>query len=287
MIYKLFISGLAIFGLLALMVPVNGVVPVAVVTPVSIQNFECGKGLTLYKAYSYDQYYNPIGQGIRCVKYTANVIGQIGFGYYAEGYSSKCTYRSVGQGIFKQLESPPVYNNALYRISQADIWGNGECRKNNYYSNELSASITDDKNTIKVSQDFGASFKETWVRQLAINYSPMGRITTCGNTIGLDQFTAKDGPNGAINAGLGLRCVLKLSSVNSVWFGNGWWWGLPSTYSEIGVRHPTLGYGVSNIFGGGRYGFGIFNDIKAYGSLQISWGVHSALFLAPNDEYWS
>jgi hypothetical protein len=312
MLNKLIISSVAIFGLLTLgLGPVavqaqTKVVtdpPVVMPTPVKpeplplpvplplplppqpktlpIANFSCGLGLDTYKAASLNAAGVVTGYGMRCVKRTIENSGRISFAWYGEGYNANCSYRILGHGIYGGFSNPPTNTISVHKTGAADIWGNGECRMGDY--NGTLVAYTDVAyNTIKIT----GALTEIWKKVTSLNHTPMPRISQCGNTTGLVQYKAKDGPTGSPKAGVGIRCVLKHYYTDSTWFGNGWWYINPLTYTELGTKHPVLGYGSSNIVGGGTNGYGWINLLSAYGSIAITWAPGTATIPPSKDEYW-
>jgi hypothetical protein len=262
-----------------------------------IVGFKCGLGFELYSVKSYNNStQQPIGTGMRCVKYGDKVQGKISLAWYGEGYENNCSYRTLGHSWWQKL-MPNFYPNLNYDkhiAAQADIWGNGECRKNNNdYASTNTSLYTRGDNYGQIelyTSNPNYQLKEVWTKFYSMIWTPLPRITTCGNTVGIVQYTVQDGqasPNTPRSGG-GITCVLKFLSPNTTWFAQGNWYNtISGNYTELGTKHPTLGFGTSQIFGGGFLPYGAYALNRPYGSFGIAWGVSGAQLLAPKDETWT
>jgi hypothetical protein len=167
-----------------------------------------------------------------------------------------------------------------YSSAQSDIWGNGECRQSNYKKANIGTiglDFNSTQNNFKIYIYYPNNIKEIWTKSTGINYQPLPRMNTCGNNVGLDQYKAVDGP------GIGIRCVIKELNPNTTWYGNGYWGLINNTYSELGTRHPTKGYGTAQLYGSG---YGTNEFVRAYGTFNMSWSGTSATASYPKDETW-
>jgi hypothetical protein len=313
MLNKIIITSIAIFGLLTLglgpigvqaitkdagnpapvelppiKVPPIAPLPVPPVPPLPplppllpISNFKCGPGLDTYKAASLNTTGQVIGDGMRCVKRTIENQGRLSFAWYGEGNVANCKYRILGHAIYGGFSNSPTNTISIHKTGAADIWGNGECRMGDY-NGTLLAYTDIAYNTIKIT----GALTEIWKKVPSLYYTPMPRISQCGNTTGLVQYKAIDGVSGAAKNGVGVRCVLKHYFPDSTWFGNGWWFVPGFTYTELGTKHPVTGYGSSTIVGGGTTGYGFFNVLRNYGTIAITWAPGTATIPPIKDEYW-
>lgn len=206
------------------------------------------------------------------------LVGQISFAWYAEGYVANCSYRTLGHAIYGGFANPPTNTIAVHKTAAADIWGNGECRQNNF-DGTLVAYSNPGYNTIKIQ----GALTEVWTKVLTMSHTPLPRPSVCGNTTGLTQYKAIDGAGGLAKTGVGIRCVLNFYFPNMTWFGNGWWYNPAWTYTELGTTKAPLQYGSSTILGNV---YGVFNILRSYGSFNIVWGPGIANVSLPKDEYW-
>jgi hypothetical protein len=289
---KILISLFAIVGIISMVnIASFGLVfPPKVVLPQPIANFSCGQGLSLYSVKSYTNTFNPveIGKGMRCVKFGDKVQGKISLAWYGEGYESNCTYRTVGHAWWQKLQPNFIQNQTYDKhiMAQADIWGNGECRKENHSVDMSLFSRLDNYGEV---QTFRQNVKEVWTKFYQMVFTPLPRITTCGNTLGFNQYKAVDGPRlpNTPRTGSGIRCVLRYQSPNTTWFGQGNWYNtISGNYTELGTKHPTLGYGSSQIFDGGWGVYGGYVLNRAYGSFNMIWDYQFATATMLKDEYW-
>jgi hypothetical protein len=259
-----------------------------------IAGFKCGLGMDLYSVKSFDNTtQQQTGTGMRCVKYGDKVQGKISFAWYGEGYENNCSYRTLGHSWWFQKYQ--LYTDQQlwdkHFAAQADIWGNGECRKNN--SNVASTNLFsrfDNAGQIEIYFNRGnVPTREVWTKFYSMTWAPLPRITTCGNTLGLVQWSVEDGPANPNlpRTGKGIRCVLNFLTPYTTWFGQGDWSSVVTNYTELGTKHPTLGYGSSQIFGGGFQGYGGYVLNRPYGSFDIQWLYNNATVTAPKDEYWT
>ncbi|OUL35434.1 hypothetical protein BV372_11320 [Nostoc sp. T09] len=187
------------------------------------------------------------GRGIRCVKLSEGRPGTTipKLAWYGEGNWGGASYRHVGQAIYRG-------SNLVGFAS--DIHGNGEDIHNNFPGN-LRVQILN-ASTIRVT----GAWNEEWQLVQSTNYKSLPRPKTCGSYF--DEYKVSD-LTGNRN-GEGLRCVLRVGSSNTTWFGNGNWGG--STYSHIGTRSFN-GYGAGDICGNG---FGPICNTFGWGSLKLN-----------------
>jgi hypothetical protein len=264
--------------------------PIKTKPPLPIVGFKCGQGMELYSVKSYNSSQQQTGTGMRCVKYGDKVQGKISLAWYGEGYENNCSYRTLGHSWWFQKYQ--LFNNQpnwdKHFGAQADIWGNGECRKNNY-NTSVTTAFTRSDNYGQIELYLNTT-KEVWTKFYSMIWTPLPRIKTCGNTLGLTEYSAEDGdalPN-LPRTGKGVRCVLNFLTPRTTWFGQGNWSGsVIGNYTELGTKHPTLGYGSSQIFGGGYESYGGYVLNRPYGSFDISWLYYNATVSAPKDEYWT
>jgi hypothetical protein len=249
------------------------------VPPSYIPNFKCGPALLTYKAQSLSATGAVIGTGMRCVKPTLSTVGaSIHFAWYGEGYNANCSYRILGQAIFGGFTNSPTNTDTIDKAVASDIWGNGECRQQNFSGNILINTYSN-LNTIKVT----GALTELWTKVPSLPWNSFPRVNTCGNPVGLDTYKAIDGPATPIRSGAGIRCVLIAYYPNTTWFGNGYW-NIPfNKYSELGTKAQT-GFGTSSIVGGN---FGIINVLHPYGSFTNIFSLGHIANLSPTkDERW-
>lgn len=209
-----------------------------------VNQFSCGPHLRTYVVRPLD---NRQGFGIRCVKFSAGQPGNTTptIAWYGEGNWGGATYRHVGQAIYRGAD--------LVGFA-SDIYGNGENINNNFPGN-LKVQILNNS-TIRVT----GAWNEQWQLVNATNYKPLPRPRTCGGYF--DQYTVSDLQG--TRKGKGLRCVLRVGSRNTTWFGNGNWNG--TTYSHLGTKGSN-GYGAGDICANG---FGPICNHFGYGSLKLT-----------------
>jgi hypothetical protein len=250
-------------------------IPTPVLIP--IPNFNCGPGLLTYQSVTFTN--GIAGKGIRCVKRTFNTSGNgVHFAWYGEGNVGGCTHRILGHAIFGGYTNSPLNTNTINKAAAADIWGNGECRMQNFNGN-LVADTFNNFNNIRIS----GALTESWILVPSTFWNSLPRPTVCGNAIGLDQYKAVDGPWFPFKSGIGLRCVLQFFFPKTTWFGNGWWNNPNNQYTELGTK-SLAGYGASSI-NGGNYGSIIYNH--PYASFNVFWVAGHQAFLNPvKDERW-
>jgi hypothetical protein len=253
-------------------------------TPIPINQFKCGRGLQLYTVRS-EINLTKIGSGIRCVMFGQRIINSLAIAWYGEGYEKNCSYRTLGQANYQRTD--PVNADIVdYTSAQSDIWGNGECRQSNYKKasiNNIGLNVLSTQNNFHIIIYYPNNVKEIWTKSTGINYKPLPRMNTCGNTIGLYQFKAVDGPGITTKTGNGIRCVLKELNPNTTWYGNGYWGSTANIYSELGTKHPTKGYGTAQIYGSV---LGSSEFVRTYGSFNMNWLGSSAIATYPKDELW-
>jgi hypothetical protein len=208
-------------------------------------SFSCASHLRTYIVKPLD---NRQGQGIRCVKFSdgkprSTSIPRLS--WYGEGNWGGATYRHVGQAIYRS-------SNLVGFAS--DIHGNGENINNNFDGN-LKVDIT---NPAKIRVT--GAWNEEWLLVQSTNYNSLPRPKTCGEYF--EEYKVSDLAGN--RQGEGLRCVLRVGTKNTTWFGNGNWGG--STYSHIGTRSSN-GYGAGDIC---AVGLGPICNTFGYGSLKLT-----------------
>ncbi|NJO58918.1 MAG: hypothetical protein HC836_11405 [Richelia sp. RM2_1_2] len=200
------------------------------------------------KTYVVKSLSNAQGQGIRCVKFSngQNLSQTPRISWYGEGNWNGNTYRHVGHAFAKGT-------NLIGYAS--DIHGNGEYFNGNFNGN-LTLRLVNGNARIRVT----GAWNEEWIPVQSTSYKPLPRAKTCGGYF--DEYQVSD-LTGNRN-GSGLRCVLRVGSSNTTWFGNGNWEG--NTYSHLGTRGNT-GYGASDIC---KANFGPTCNTFAYGSIKLT-----------------
>lgn len=241
------VKSLAISGLLALSAATATTALTASPSPAATQ-FSCGNypNLRTYVARTMNGQF----QGIRCVKFSnglqVNTNGTDttypAFAWYGES-SNGCTYRHVGQAF---------YNNYKLIGYASDIYGNGECFKNNFPGN-LTMTFTSDSRILVTG-----AWNEEWTPVNSVFYTPLPQPKTCGSNF--DRYNVLTN-----SSSFGLRCKLKVGTSTNTWFGSGNWNG--TTYSHLGMR-STYGRGASDIC---HPSFGQFCGNYDFGSLKFQY----------------
>lgn len=262
------VIGLTTFNSLAFTFPPAGNPP--------ITQFKCGPGLLTYQAILTNN--NIVGKGMRCLKPTTNQNVATGpyFAWYGEGTIGNCTERVLGHAFFGAFTNPPTNTDTINKAVASNIWGNGECRQQNY--NDLLIKTTNNLQNVFVS----GSLTETWTRVITTYWQPLPRIQSCANPVGLVTLKAIDGPAAPVRLGSGIRCVLKAYMPNTTWFGNGYWVNPLFKYTELGTKKNNQ-FGTSKIVGGS---YGIYNTMDAYGSYVTNWVPTPKTFSPIKDELW-
>jgi hypothetical protein len=241
-----------------------------------IPQFKCGPGLFTYQAVLQNN--GVVGKGMRCMKptYNTNVATGPYFAWYGEGTIGNCTERVLGHAFFGAYTNAPLNTNTINKASAANIWGNGECRQQNYTN--LVITTTNNLQNVVVT----GGLTEKWNRVPSTYWQPLPRINSCGNPVGLTTLKAIDGPAVPVRTGGGIRCVLNLYMTETTWFGNGYWNNPVFKYTELGTKKNN-NFGDSNIFGGS---YGVYNSIKPYGSYTINWSGSPEVLSPIKDELW-
>ncbi len=248
--------------------------PVANVIP----QFKCGPGLLTYKATLVGNN-GQVGSGMRCLKptYNQNVNGGPYFAWYGEGTIAGCTERILGHAIFGAFTNPPTNSNTIDKAVAANIWGNGECRQQNYNGN-IQINTFNNLQNVQVT----GALNEKWTKVSSLVWSPLPRINTCSNPVGLTTYKAVDGPAFPVRIGSGIRCVLNFYYPDTTWFGNGYWLNTANKYTELGTKNNN-NFGTSSINQGSYGSYFIFNP---YGSYTVNWTGTPKQFTAVKDELW-
>ncbi len=196
------------------------------------------------------------GTGVRCVKISDGMSSQRipRIAWYGEGTWEGGTYRHVGHAFTREPSDISAVGYA------SDINGNGEDANNNFPAGTLKVSLAGGTWASPTRINVTGDWNETWIRVSKIGYTPLERPKTCGKYF--DQYTVSD--LAGSRRGEGLRCMLKVGTRNTTWFGNGNWEG--ATYSHLGTKGHN-GYGASDIcdapFGPNCFTYG-------YGSIKFS-----------------
>jgi hypothetical protein len=241
-----------------------------------IPQFKCGPGLFTYQATLQNN--GIVGKGMRCMKPTYNMNVATGpyFAWYGEGTIGNCTERVLGHAFFGAYTNAPTNTDTINKASAANIWGNGECRQQNYTN--LLINTYNNLQTVVVT----GGLTEKWTRVPSTYWQPLPRISSCGNPVGLDTYKAIDGPAFPVRTGGGIRCVIKHYMVNTTWFGNGYWNNPILKYTELGTKKNN-NFGTSSINQGS---FGVLSFFNSYGSYVVNWVPTPKTFSPVKDELW-
>ena len=204
-------------------------------------NSDSRSGLLTYVVKALD---NRVGSGIRCVKFSDGGGSTIPvLAWYGEGRWGSKTYRHVGHAF---------YNNRRIISSASNIHGNGEDINYNFDKN-LKVKIVN-KSTIRVT----GAWNEEWKLVSSANYKPLSMpYNTCGGYF--DEYGVSDLRKS--RQGKGLRCILRVGSPNTTWFGNGKWEN--TEYTHLGTL-SFKGYGADD------FCYTLFCNTFEYGLLKLT-----------------